>query len=174
MKDDVAIPARPPHKRKQLEAALDKWLAVWAADSSLTPSEYRRVQDERDRRKQAAPEQVVGVVEGFGGATPLQVDALRALLATQHPSLIVHPLCSRKVHRICRDAEGSLSVVDGASTAGMARETARQSDVLIGLVSETSMPTAKTGLWEALRYGKDRGADVKIIWPDGTLLEGRW
>jgi hypothetical protein len=73
MKEDVGPPPeRPPHKRRQLEQVHDQWLAVWLAGETLTPSERRRVQAEKDRRKKSLPRVIVGITATREGMTPPQ------------------------------------------------------------------------------------------------------
>ena len=58
-KDDAPTPVEVPHKRRQLEQALDRWLNEWLA-MDLTPSERRRITEEQARRATAHPRLAVG------------------------------------------------------------------------------------------------------------------
>jgi hypothetical protein len=77
-RDDVPVPEEVPRKRRVLEdesVTLDRFLAVWAARPDLTPSDRRRVEDERYRRKRLSPIVCLGVLVGREGMTPAQRQA---------------------------------------------------------------------------------------------------
>lgn len=173
MKDDVETPPRPPKKRRALEAADARHLAIWATDESLPSGDRQRAQDERDRRKQLRTSVAVGVLVGTGGATAEQIERLQSALESVGPTEIHHPFTPGRVHAVCR-ATGARVAVYRGSPEMTNRQVAQASDVLIGIVSENSIPIAKTGVWDSLRYAKDRGIDVITIWPSGLALEGRW
>lgn len=90
MKEDLGpAPERPPHKRRQLEKAPALWLAIWAASEALTPSERRRVQGERDRRKQTALPVIVGITATREGLTPPQRTFIREYLEEHCPPELI-------------------------------------------------------------------------------------
>jgi hypothetical protein len=173
MKDDVQAPPRPPKKRRALERALGRHLAIWASDESLSASERERVQAERDRRKAAKPPKVIGVLVGDAGATPEQTDTLARVLTSLAPTEVHHPFCSPRIHQVCR-ATGAKVVALRGEMGETSRRVARASDALVGLVPGRAMPVTKDGLWGELRRAKDRGANVVVIWQDGTEQTGRW
>lgn len=172
---ELDAPARPPKKRRQLEDpnTLDRWLAVWANDESLTPSERRRVQVERERRKRAKPTKALGVLVADGGASPEQVAGLRESVELALPTEVHHVFCAGKVHSTCKATGANVVVLRGES-GSCEREIVQAADEVIGIVSSMQMPEAKTGTWASLRYAKDRGLPVKIIWPNGSIHEGDW
>jgi hypothetical protein len=169
------IPDAPPRKRRQLEDVPDKWLAVWAADERLPVGDRKRVRDLRERRKRdrMVVQRSVGVLVTPAGVSPSQTERLIILLDRLKPTEIHHPYMSPVVHRACA-ATGAIVTVHRGEGGDMT--TAQCVEVLVGLVKDTTMPDHKQGVpvWDALRRAKDRDVDVKVIWPDGTLLEGRW
>jgi hypothetical protein len=171
VKDDVQIAPRPPRKRRVLERALDKHLAIWANDPDVPEADRERVQQERDRRKHAVPAKVVGVVLAQGGATPEQLATLADALRSSHPTEVHHPFCPSRVHQVCRASGATVKVFRGED---LGRTIARGSDEVIGVVNETSRPTVNLGAWSTLRYALDRGVKVTIIWPNGETYEGKW
>lgn len=166
---DEEVPPAPPRKRRALEAADARHLAIWANDESLSPGDRKRAQEERDRRKKVGADAVsVGVLEG-AGATPEQTARLAATLATLSMRDIKHPFCSKKTHAVCRDTGKPVWVVDDPESV------ARECDVVIGLPHENALPLDKVGpVWGALRLAKDRKQEVVVIFPSGQLLKGRW
>jgi hypothetical protein len=115
MKEDLGpAPERPPHKRRQLESAPAIWLAIWADSDSLTPSERRRVQAERDRRKNKALPVIVGVTATREGLSPPQRAFIREYLEEHCPPELIaenkveahHGDCvggDEQFHEICLD-----------------------------------------------------------------------
>ncbi len=170
----VDCPPSPPRKRYQLEKADARHLAIWATDGNLSEAERDRAQAERDRRKKARPSKIMGVVVGPGGATPAQLCKLEDALRSSHPTEVHHPFCPPRVHTVCRSTGAKVMALQGdALDAG--RAVAQLCDVLVGLVNESTMPVLKQGpVWGPLRFAKDRGVEVQIIWPDGQDQNGRW
>jgi hypothetical protein len=167
VRNGVEMAYAPPKKRRQLEAADAKHLALWANDPELPPSARKRAQGERERRKRLSTGCTVGVLEDVGGATPEQVAQVAALLEAWHPSLILHPFSSGSLHHVCERAANVQIVHE--------HQAGRDAHRVIGLPNATRMPDRKTeGVWRELRHAKDRGADVTVIWPDGSTLTGRW
>lgn len=165
-KDDAPCPERPPAKRRPLEQCPDVWLATWAGSKLLTPSERRRVEDERERRKatRRLSERRVGVVHDRQGVTAEQVHALGELLAAIEPSEIFHPGLQRAAHTTLRRAGKKIiflrddpkGVIVNAQTAIVLPRNAK-------IESEA---------WELARYAKHRGVALRIVLPDGSVLDG--
>lgn len=152
MKQDVNIPARPPRKRRQLEAALDVWIAVWL-DGELSPSERRRVEGEKQRRKEERQRDepirlvVLGAVEGF---TPEQRRLLRDKKA---------------------EAEVFMTWRSGFGTRTY-QEVVKEGNFVVAAPKEMAKPERppEGSVWAAVRYAKDRKLPVEVIMPDGQLL----
>lgn len=177
-KDDIEVPPRPPAKRRQLEAALPQWLATWANDESLTPSERRRVQAERDRRKKmkVRSELVVGLVLAEEGVTPAQLDALRDTVRSTQAAQVVHTRIPRKVHgklaQVCREQDVPLVLRAGDGLLG-AREVVRESDIIIAAPREPQVQTYATpGVWSMVGLARHRSTPVSVVLPDGQVLQG--
>lgn len=164
-KDDIAdIPARPPRKRYQLQNEQkipDLWLARWANDESLSERERKLVQEERDRRKVAAPDVVVGVLVDAEDVTPAQLDFLRERLgnATQ----IHHPWTTRRVAGACRHA-GALVTVHKEL-----RDVVLSSERILAAPRGPEDFRHRTPAWEAVQYARHRKLAVTVMLPDGTL-----
>lgn len=170
MKDDVEIPPAPPRKRRQLEdpgQTLDKWLAVWAADTSLPPSQRARAQAERDRRKALVPDVRVGVLVGDEGMTPAQRQRILELVTgagttdlnfdaqrLSHFRRLLLPLDDLNVRAIAM--EGDQDVV-------------RNSTTLVAAPKESEKPGVVEGVWDAVRYAKHRRLPVRVVMPDGSV-----
>lgn len=197
MKEDVEVPARPPAKRRQLEAALDLWLAVWLSRDDLTPSERRRVEEEKARRKAEArdgPEIVVGFTGTRAGMTPLQ-RAFVAGFLLDHVAEAHHGDCEgadEQFHALCRRA--GVPVVLHPPTAGDRRawcdgavrtekalpfldrnkEIVKASTVLIAAPKEGREPPPGRGqgTWSTVRFARSRRGAIRVVMPDGSLLDG--
>lgn len=166
MKDDAPAPRRIPKKRRVLEdtnATLDRWLAEWLDRPDLTPSERRRVQEERERRKQArrAPEDVtVGVLVGREGMTPEQTDYIAGYCLTLPASAVV---CVGSLPR-------KLAVrLDGIAIVGAPDDQAvvRSADVVIAAPKKPHEPTTQVGVWAGVKYAKHRSLPVRVVLPNG-------
>jgi hypothetical protein len=192
MKQDVEIDALlpVPKKRRQLEAALDAQLAIWLAEGTLTPSERRRVGDEKARRRQTE----VGVIVGFtgtrAGMTPQQKNHIKELLSTENVVEAHHGDCigaDEQFHSLCRGL--GIPVVlhppsdpklraycDGAIRSEKARpyldrnkDIVRASSLLIASPKEPT-PQVRSGTWSTIRYARTRGSRHKVIMPNGEEL----
>lgn len=162
-KDDVEIPRWPPRKRRVLEdqgATLDKWLAVWANDEGLPPSQRARAQAERDRRKRLAPDMRVGVIVGEEGMTPPQADMVTSLVATVLPTEL-HVIRPRHLRRVL--AIASCPVV----THDNEWDLIRASTTVFAAPKEAEKPAVVQGVWEAVRYARHRRLPVSVVMPDG-------
>lgn len=169
-----------PRKRRQLEAADAKDLAAWATDESLPERDRRRAQMERDRRKalRDRDERNVAVVLSDSGYQPPQLPVLKDLLAAIAPAQIDHPWGPPAVHTACVATGARVRVHGPRYRVWQEKQEAaiENAEIVIGLATSFQMPDKKQGkdVWGALRHAKDRGAEVILIWPDGSLLEGRW
>lgn len=172
-KDDVEVPDEIPKKRRQLEVALDKWIAVWLARDDLTPSERRRLEEERFRRKETPVGHPVGLLVGPEGATPEQVAAVPELLVGVTD--IYFPVLPTKLYRMVRDhpdAELHIYRHWDAQEAQriVVRALPRESARVIGIVRSAS--PEGTGVWEMIRLAKHRGMPAQVVLPNGQLHEG--
>lgn len=168
--DDVEIPAVPPRKRRQLEATPAKWLAVWAADESLPPSQRRRAQDERDRRKRNAGTsfEIVGVLVGAEGATPEQVDYVRARVPAAKRVKAPRPLklgLKPNTFVLCGEPWA------GTTLQERLKYIVRTSSAVIATPEKDHDPQRVEGVWEAVRYAKHRNVPVTVVMPDGKEHE---
>jgi len=140
MKDDAPLPDAVPHKRRQVETLLDRHIAMWLASPDITPSERRRLQAEKDRRKALTPEDRVVVLVGREGMTPQQRARMAELVA------------------------GATSVAKGCSP-----DVVKTADRVVATPKETQEPVRKdTGVWAMIRYAKHRRLPVSVIMPDGS------
>lgn len=192
MKQDVIedMPERPPRKRRQLEAVPDVWIAMWLAYGALTPSERRKLEEEKARRKAPSVRRVVGFTGTRAGLTPVQRDRVSALLAgadegrhgdcvggdeTFHGlcldagiPVVLHPPEDARLRAHCR---GALRVEPSKPFLERDKDIVRESTELIAAPKETREPssTRGSGTWFTVRYARKRGAPVKIIMPNGEL-----
>ncbi len=169
-KDDVAdIPSSVPHKRGALEAVPDVWLAVWANDDKLPPSQRKRAQEERDRRKALVPDTKVGLLVGQEGVTPEQLDKLKELLASSGATEVHHPGVASKVHTACRALGVPVTPHRDVriSDAERMKLVVKASDRII------AVPPAGTrhGITDGIRYAKHRSLPVVVIGLDGSIPE---
>lgn len=167
MIEDVQVPYQVPAKRKQLEAALDLWLATWLARDDLTPSERRRVTEEKERRKalRAREERAVGLLVDPAGATPPQLEALRDLLAASSATAFHHPGTTSPIHQACKRNGTPITIHERDM-----RAVVKASDVVIALPRESS--PANSAVWDMLKYARHRKVVSWVVWPDGQILEG--
>jgi hypothetical protein len=172
-KDDVIadMPATVPTKRKALKEAPDVWLAIWASDKSLPPSQRKRAQAERDERKAAVPDRRVGLLLGQEGLTPEQFDRLKELLATSGATEVHHPGVASRVHTACR----SLGVPVMPHRDVRVGDDERAKLVCRALTGQSAdrvyaFPPAgrAEGLWDGIRYAKHRSIPVIVVLPDGS------
>jgi hypothetical protein len=174
-KDDAPRPATVPTKRRVLQdpaQTLDRWLASWAADESLPPSQRVRAQEERDRRKALSPTRSLGLVVAQEGMTPEQYAALPKLLDQLQPTEIHHPGAASKVHQACR-AVATVHVHRDVRDhhAGCAL-VVRAADIVIAAPKERRMPQDhQRSVWSFIRMAKHRSVPVHVIMPDGQILQ---
>lgn len=164
MKTDLPdTPLHPPAKRRALEQAPDLWIAQWLAGDDLTPSERRRVEEVKARRRALVRDMRVGLVVGDAGVTPPQLLALADALGGSGATEIHHAGVTSRVHSACK-AVGVPVVVHHGETL---QHVVRVSDTVIAAPKETYEPERKTGVWDIIRYAKHRNLAVTIIMPDG-------
>jgi hypothetical protein len=169
VKDDVEIPPTPPRKRRALEQALPQWLAMWANDESLPPSQRRRAQAERDRRKRLVPDVIVGVIVGEEGMTPAQRGRLLELIAAARATELHHDW-SRSSHmrRLLLPLDDlNVRVVPQQGD----HELVRNSTTVVAVPKDVEKPDRVEGVWEAVRYAKHRRLPVRVVMPDGNEHE---
>lgn len=166
-KDDAPAPERPPAKRRALERCPDVSIAVWAGDEALTPSERRRAQDERDRRKHARQlgERRVGIIHDEAGVTAEQIDAIRVALAAIEPTEIHHAGVQRGVHWASRNAVMGKVV----NHSGDERKVLLNAQTLIIAPRSANQDSPA---WDHARAGRLRGVALQIVMPDGEVLTG--
>ena len=162
MKDDVEIPTVVPKKRRQIEHALDKWIAVWLSRDDLTPSERRRLEAEKQRRKTAAPTVAVGILVGDEGLTPQQRAWLSDFLAEAHVDELHWPeRALPHLRKVARDLS------PGIETHATHADVVRAATIVVAAPKETEKPAEVSGVWEAVRLAKHRSLPVKIVMPNG-------
>lgn len=170
MKDDAPTPEVVPRKRRQIEAVPALWLAEWLARDDLSPGDRKRVQGEKDRRRNLNPDNRVGILVGVEGMTPEQFATFKDMIGTVGATEIHHPGVASKVHGMCKSLGVPVNVhhqqVSDSFTAN--RDVVKSSDVVIA----TPKTTAPNGggsptVWDHIKYAKHRSVPVKIIMPDG-------
>lgn len=174
MKDDAPAPPRVPRKRRQIEKVPALWLAQWLARHDLPARDVAMVQAEKDRRKKLSPDRVVGFFDEPRGMTPAQRDTLKELLAEIKPTKVTHQGGYRgavsKFHGIC------LAMKIPIEQPVDEREICKIADVVIATPKDTREPARKMdsdeGVWGPIRYARHRGVQVRVIMPDGGLLNG--
>lgn len=162
VKEDVQeLPDRVPAKRRALEAVLDLHIAMWLASDKITPSERRRLSDEKQRRKDLKPSAVLGVIETREGATPAQLTAFFGVLELKRMTAIAHPgNLSRRAHGMCT-GRAPVKQLHGAS----ANDLVRASDLMVAL------PRGDTDayVWDAVSYAKHRKVPIVVVDPFGGI-----
>lgn len=159
------MPAAPPRKRRALEDAPALWLAVWL-DSELSPSDRRRLEEEKARRKALTREHRVGLVVAQEGLTPVQLAAVIAAL--DGASEVHHGGVPSKLHNAARE----YGVVHHRDAWPFSDErikaVIRDSDAIIAAPKEqTIMPYATPGVWRWIGYARNRSLPVRVILPTG-------
>jgi hypothetical protein len=192
LKDDLPpIPSEPPRKARQLETAPDYWLAVWANDESLTPSQRRKVQTERDRRKVLKPTVIIGFTGTQAGMTPKQRFEVRGLLTAMRPDevhhgdcvgadatfhdeaielqvpVVIHPPTNDSKRAWCK---GALRVETAKPYLERNKDIVTASTVLIATPKEMS-EQLRSGTWSTIRYANNRGTKTIVIMPNGDRKE---
>lgn len=170
MKEDAPTPARPPTKRRALERAPDLWLAVWAADVSLSDADRERVQAVRDARKAAAPDRRVGLILDREGLTPPQFSIVRELLSKARPTEIHHPWAAQSLHSACKSLGVPVIVhKDVRSDLKPLQDVVLASTSVIGAPRGLKNIGRMTPAWDSIKYAKHRNLPVTVVLPDGTI-----
>lgn len=168
-KDDTPpLPDRVPAKRRQIGALLDVHIAMWLASDKLTPSERRRLGEEKARRKALVPERSVGLLVGREGVTPTQGAKLLRLLRDADPTVIHHPGVSGPLHSACRGVADVEAHRDVRSDDNALRAVVKQATHLVIGAPKENRP-AQSPVWDAVRYAKHRSIAVKVVLPDGGI-----
>jgi hypothetical protein len=168
MKEDVAELPSIPRKRSALKKALDLHLALWLERDDLMPSVRRALQEEKQRRKSGIRELAVGVLVGFEGATPAQLRVLREEVGREGVTRVFAP----------RPMPLGLAPDVFRSVASEAwddrlRGIVRACDSLLAAPRDHREPTKKdSGVWAMVRYARHRKVPVKVVLPDGAIMEG--
>lgn len=172
MSDTVEIPAEIPRKRRQVEKALDVWIASWLARDDLAPSDRRRLEVERDRRKRLRKTEqvVVGFVGTPEGMTPEQRDKVGDLLDELAPTKVLHEYSTRgsirRFHGMCVARKLEVELLPE-------RDVIKEANVVLVTTKDSREPPrrmdADEGVWGPIRYCRHRGVPVKVILPDGVI-----
>lgn len=142
MKEDAPTPLAIPHKRRQLEAALDRWIVEWLTRDGLAPSVRRRLVEERARRRIAGHQARLGLLVDPAGMTPAQKLALAEYRADVDPAEVI--------------AGGELS------------DVVRRSTIVFAAPRHAHEPApGEPGVWAAIRYARHRKVPVRIVLPNG-------
>lgn len=145
MKEDAPTPNRIPTKRREMDAALDRWIAEWLARPNLRVGERKRLEEEKERRKQTrkAPAGVaLGILHDREGMTPAQRKALTAFRAGLH--------------------------VTSETNSGDFQAVVKLADVVFAAPKHAREPVSnENGVWAGIRYARHRKVPVHIVLPDG-------
>jgi hypothetical protein len=166
-KDEIPpLPLHPPKKRKQMYEALDIHLAMWAHNATLAPSEKRRVNEERQRRKRLRRSEKVGLLVGKEGITPEQFVRMAEVLNGEKGAMneIWHAPVSGAVHSLCKSYGVDVEVVRPPRM--------EQADIWKIIVKNSTkviaFPRGEDGpVWDLIRYTRHRNTPVTIIMPNG-------
>lgn len=168
MKEDAPRPAKVPAKKRALEGVLDRWIAEWLAGDDLTPSERRRLEDEKARRRSLVKEWPCALLIGPEGASEEQAGRLSEALAGA--TTIVMPWAQKNVHSAARGTGAAIVVHRGLPLDEIVRLVPRDVGRVVAL--PRSREAMGTPAWEALRLAKHRGLSTTVIFPDGDLQQG--
>lgn len=172
MKTDVPeLPDRVPAKRRQVEQLLDVHIAMWLAGDTITPSQRRRLEQEKARRRALAPERPVGLLIGREGVTPAQHETVVGLIAKAAPTQIHHPGVAGPLHTACKRI-GPVEVHrDVRSDVNAMKNVVRRSQLVIAAPKD-HMPSKDGSVWDAARYARHRSIAVQIVLPNGGIYTG--
>lgn len=181
--DVVDLPDRVPAKRRQVEQLLDAHIAKWLASDMITPSQRRRLEAEKARRKALSPERPVGLLVGREGVTPIQAGVVLEQLAAAQPTEIHHPGVAGSLHKACkrlgvevvavRDMRSHYLALPPFAAHASDEDAMRQvvhacTHLVIGAPKEYQ-PTKGSPVWDMVRHARHRRVAVKVILPDGTI-----
>lgn len=183
-KNDIPdLPDRVPAKRRQVEQLLDVHIAKWLASDAITPSQRRRLEAEKARRKALSPERPVGLLVGREGVTPIQTGIVLEQLAAAQPTEIHHPGVAGSLHSACKKLGVPVTPVrnlrgwqmglpplqgHGSDDDAMRRVVHLSTHLVIGAPKEYQ-PTKGSPVWDMVRHAKHRRVAVKVILPDGKI-----
>jgi hypothetical protein len=195
MKQDVEIDAAlpVPKKRRPLESTLDAQLAVWLAQGDLTPSERRRITEEKARRRVVGVKVIVGFTGTREGMTPQQRQEVKELLLDGNVVEAHHGDCvgaDEQFHSLCRGLGVPVvlhpptdprlrAYCDGAIRSEKARpyldrnkDIVREASLLIATPKEGNEPPPGRGqgTWSTVRYARARYGRIIVIMPNGERL----
>lgn len=174
-KEDVPPLGPVPHKRRAIENALDVHIAMWLAEKEfrLTPSERKKLEAEKERRKRLDKTVTAGVIVGAEGVTPGQAEGLLEALETIRATEILHAWIPSKLHQAIKRIAPVQVVhdhVEHGEDAWLVRnqDIIKRSTVVVAAPKEFSEPHQKSsGVWAAIKYAKHRGVPVIIVSPGG-------
>lgn len=148
-----------------MEQVPDLYLAVWKDSALLTPSEKRRVAEERERRKRLLTKwERIGLLVGDEGVTPEQLEMLREMLTSQKAVMneLWLPDVSAHVWRVCKSFGVAVE-----SLRDRDRDTACRT-VIRNATKVFAFPNGESGpLWDLIRYTRHRNLPIEIIMPSG-------
>lgn len=185
MKADVPeLPDRVPAKRRALEQAADVHIAMWLAGDTITPSERRRLETEKERRKRLVPDRPVGLLIARQGVTPVQQEHVMRAVAAAQPTEIHHPGVAGPLHTACKRLGVPVTPVREIRTHHLAmppfqahgsdsdalREVVTRSTHLVVAAPTNHTPTKDNDVWDAARYARHRNIAVQIILPNGKNI----
>ena len=185
MKADVPpLPDRVPAKRRQVEQLLDVHIAMWLASDTITPSQRRRLEDEKARRKALVPDNPVGLLVSREGVSPPQMERIVEILRSAQPTAIVHSGVGQALHAACkristveptRNLRGWQMTMPAFQAHGAdadhMKEVVRRSNLVIA-APKNYTPSPDGGVWDAARYAKHRNIAVNVILPNGEIYNG--
>lgn len=173
MKHDVGpLPARVPAKKRQVEQLADLHIAQWLDGDGLTPSERRKLEEEKARRRALVPDRVLGVLVGEEGLTPVQFGVLAMAVKRSGATAIMAPRVARLLYSTCGQVAPTQTVFAKTYDEAM-KEIVRQSHFVVAGPKERFEPAKKDqGVWAMVRYAKHRSLAVTVVTPDGRVHGG--
>lgn len=168
MREDAPVPPRVPRKRRQLEDALDRWIAVWLSRADLTPSERRRLGEEKQRRKDLVPRCAWAFYGDEAGMTPPQKRTVRRLLEEMAPAAVFYNASLGASNALARVVKYGKLEEPPELHPRAGQEPVKEATVLIAAPKET-VAIEGGSVWPAVRYARHRKIPVRIIKPDGTV-----
>ena len=164
MKDDAEIPNAVPRKRRQLERALDRWIAAWLASEQLTPSERRRLEAEKERRKalRRASSVELGLIVAPEGLTPAQLAHLIEFVGEARP---VRLHWKHGNMPLLRKVLGGLEIGAFTEQHPDDRDVVRAATLVVAAPKESQQSSSE--VWAMIRYAKHRKTPVMVVMPNG-------
>lgn len=181
MKDDIPpLPDLVPKKRRHIENILPVHLAMWLDEGSgITPLERKKLSLEFERRKLLKPEVKLGVVVGSEGMTPPQFRTFQRVLPGMAATEVHFPRLPSKVYQVVKKLDIPCSL-HGDPELYDYRLMLRECTVIIATPKETFrykpgttpelskvLESMQGGLWDMIRFARNRSLPVKVILPDG-------